>query len=573
MRRFKRYWPTAAAAVLLLICAAIYIATDSDPQGRQPRAGAMLADQRVLETARLLAASPETSAELLLAREALRLADRELDQAFATALREAEEFKPGATGKLKPLADAVNAAKSKVAKDQDLVQKLTKAANPDSAGELELAKAHLSLDREELNGALEDLAREGGDERAKLQHALQEHEATHATQLAQKTADRPRASSLLEQIEAWFAAGARASALERAAQQATTRSAVLLVQHNRLEGSAANKTVPAEDDEETGVIVARLRRLSDQRRTVTELDKRMQDLDRLASVYQRWQALAAERRKEILHAMLGSLAWIFAIALAVSLAYRAIRDTLRQAGDRRRLHQARVIATTALSFIAIVAVLVVIFGAPSQTPAIIGLTTAGLTVVLKDFIVSFFGWFALAGKNGINVGDWVEIRGVGGEVIEIGLLRTVLLEIGTQSNSGHPTGRRVAFRNSFAIEGHYFNFSTTSQWLWDELTITLPIGSDPYRGADHIRQLVQTVTADDAREAEEEWARVTQQYGSQPFSAIPTADMRPSINGGLDLTVRYITRAPRRHIVKTRLLEGIVDFLHKPAVAPRKLES
>jgi small-conductance mechanosensitive channel len=57
-------------------------------------------------------------------------------------------------------------------------------------------------------------------------------------------------------------------------------------------------------------------------------------------------------------------------------------------------------------------------------PAIIGLVTAGVTIVMKDFIVAFIGWFPLMGKNGIRVGDWVEINGVSGEVVEIGMLRT-----------------------------------------------------------------------------------------------------------------------------------------------------
>ena len=115
-----------------------------------------------------------------------------------------------------------------------------------------------------------------------------------------------------------------------------------------------------------------------------------------------------------------------------------------------------------------------------QVGTILGLAGAGLTVALKDFIVGFLGWFVLMGKNGIRLGDWVEINGVTGEVVELGMFRTVLLEIGNWTDSGHPTGRRVTFTNSFAIEGHYFNFSTSGQWLWDELQVILPSGQDPY---------------------------------------------------------------------------------------------
>jgi small-conductance mechanosensitive channel len=83
-------------------------------------------------------------------------------------------------------------------------------------------------------------------------------------------------------------------------------------------------------------------------------------------------------------------------------------------------------------------ILVIFFGTPQQTPTVIGLATAGLTVVLKDFIVAFFGWFSLVGRNGVRVGDWVEINGAGGEVVEVGLLRTTLLETGTGQRADGP---------------------------------------------------------------------------------------------------------------------------------------
>ena len=57
-----------------------------------------------------------------------------------------------------------------------------------------------------------------------------------------------------------------------------------------------------------------------------------------------------------------------------------------------------------------------------------------------------------------------------------------------RESSGHPTGRRVTFTNGFAVEGHYFNFSTSGQWLWDELQIVLPAGQNPYPVADAIEK-------------------------------------------------------------------------------------
>jgi small-conductance mechanosensitive channel len=261
--------------------------------------------------------------------------------------------------------------------------------------------------------------------------------------------------------------------------------------------------------------------------------------------------------------MLGSFSTVLAILLAAILANLAIRR-LFHGTDRKRLHQGRLIAAVAVQFLAIVSILLVLFGPPGQVSTIIGLTTAGLTVVLKDVIVSFFGWFTLMGKNGIRVGDWVEINGVSGEVIEIGLLKTVLLELGNWTDTGHPTGRQVAFSNSFAMEGRYFNFSTSGQWLWDELEILLPAAGDHYLKAEEIRKLVEQSTAADSAQAAEDWERVMGRHGTHGFSPQPTVNLRPT-ERGLKVVVRYITHAPERYITKSKLFEAIVDLLHKPA--------
>jgi small-conductance mechanosensitive channel len=316
-------------------------------------------------------------------------------------------------------------------------------------------------------------------------------------------------------------------------------------------------------DANTADQIAGLHRLSDQRKTLAELDQRIQDCQQLAGVYRDWSGLIGTRRRAVLHLLLGSLAEILAILLAATLAIIAIRRLFHKEA-RKRLHQAQVMAIVAVQVGAVGLILLVLFGPPNQLSTIIGLATAGLTVVLKDFIVAFFGWFTLMGKNGIRVGDWVEVNGVSGEVIEIGLLKTVLLELGNWTETGHPTGRQVAFSNSFAMEGHFFNFSTAGQWLWDELEVTLPAGGDPYRTAEEIGKLVERETEADSAEAAQDWEHVTKQYGARSFSAKPAVNLRPGVNG-LEVVVRYITRAPQRNAMKSKLFQVIVDLMHKPS--------
>ena len=228
--------------------------------------------------------------------------------------------------------------------------------------------------------------------------------------------------------------------------------------------------------------------------------------------------------------------------------------------DRRLLETLRTVTRVAVQVFAVLLILLVIFGPPGQLGTFLGLAGAGLTVALKDFIVSFLGWFVLMGKNGIRLSDWVEIDGVTGEVVELGMFHTVLLETGNWTDSGHPTGRRVTFTNSFAIEGHYFNFSTSGQWLKDELQVVLPPGQDPYPLIDALQKKVLEATAESAKQAEQEWKSAARSRDMKALSAAPAINLRPVV-GGVEIAVRYITRANERYQLRAKLYQAAVEML------------
>jgi len=572
----------AGLAVLLAGCIAAWLLTREANPARvasKPHTAAApvsTVDQRLFDTARGMTALAHTAEEQELAVAAVRFADQELDQDFATAIREAAVSPPPATGPLHDLATHIADLKTRIAAGQQRVAQLSKDASANAADKLELAKAQVALDQDELDDAQQDLARQGGDEHARLERALEDHEATqhNAPPLPKLSAEGPP-GTLRGQIGWWLAAGASADQIAAGRADADHKTATLEHAHKTLEGSLGSAApAPAggdsdDDDDGTAAALAQLSRLSGQRKTLADLDKRIQTCQQLSGVYQKWLAVVAGQRRAALHLMLGSLAAILIVLMLAVLAHRFIRDAFGRQEDRRRLHQLRTISRIGIELAAAAVILLIIFGAPTQMPTILGLATAGLTIVLKDFIVAFFGWFVLMGRNGIRLGDWVEIEGVGGEVIEIGMLRTVLLEMGNWTSTGHPTGRRVGFVNSFAIEGHYFNFSTVGQWLWDELQVTLPPGGDPYKMAGQIREAVEHETDADAALAAQDWERVTHQYGTQAFSAKPAVDLRPS-PAGLMVVVRYITRAPMRYAVKSRLFEAIVELMHQSAGAAQR---
>ena len=549
-----------------------------------------LVDQRPLQTARRMALLASSAEEKRLADEAEKVGDHEVDLAFADSLRSAADNPPKLTPDMKVMLERKTKAEAAVKADQSGIDQLTKrmASAPESQkdnlqDQIAVAKGQLELDQDEFDDASEDLARAGGDPQAKIKRLLAEHEAGHGDAGTASTAAEPdyNARTLFAAFRAWQELRARIAQLDAARAETIDKQNRLSARHEafakhveeekedrenakqQAAGFAQNQKNASREESKAaaGAALDSLKHYTEDQRMLADLGKRIQDEQELSDVYANWIALLVTRERAALHSMILALLWILLIVLLAYLAGRVVDHFFLGATvENKRLATLREVVHFVLRAIAAIVILFIVLGMPAQTTTVLGLAGAGLTVAMKDFIVAFFGWFVLMGKNGIRVGDWVEINGVGGEVVEIGLLKTVLLETGNWTDSGHPTGRRVSFVNSFAMEGHFFNFSTSGQWMWDELQLNVPANQDPYPVVEALQKLVAQETEKNARLAEEEWGQAAHRYRLQSFSATPAIAVRPT-GAGVEVRVRYITRAYERHETRKRLYDAVIQLM------------
>ena len=599
MRPVQKFF---AITVVLLLGATVYglVRTAEPPKvppsvGKQPvPVQQVQVDQSAIKTAQQLAQLATTPEERPLAQEALRLADYEVDLAFAAALRDAAENPPKLSPEAKEAVARLQKAQKLLEKDQALVAQLTKEeakATGDKketlGDQLDLAKAELELDQDELDDAKQDLIRAGGDPQDRIQEMEKEHEAaTHGAGSALPNVAAPLEEfGLLRLSQRWLGLHQKQLQLWRAKQEAEFAAVALTGQHNVLESriEAAKAETPqlaprskhskqveppssgaalstlAPDD--AAALVAITKQIASDQKALAGFDKRIETEKQLADIYGKWIDVVAARERTLVNHVLRGVLIILVIAI-VAIYFGTLLDKVlnRLTMDRRQIQSLHTVAHVAVRFVALLLILVVVIGLPGQLGTFLGLATAGLTVGLKDFIVGFIGWFVLMGKNGIRLGDWVEINGVTGEVVEIGPFHTVLLETGNWTDSGHPTGRRVTFTNSFAIEGHYFNFSTSGQWLWDELQLVLLAGQDPYPIVQEFQKKVSEATKEGAKQAEQEWRRATRSREMSSFSVEPAISIKPVV-GGVEMAVRYITRANERYQLRAKLYQAAVEML------------
>ena len=568
-------------------------------------------DEDTFRTARRLARLATTPEEQPLAQSALQIADHELDLAFAGALHHIEAHPAQLSPAAQQIQQRLESSQKQLEADTQELKRLIAALEqaPDAhkpaiQDRLELVKSQAELEQDEVQEANADLLEAGGNLHQRIQMMQQEHEATmHAAAAAPAPSASPLGAlhGLVGQVRRWLVLRAKRREVAAAARHAADSAAQLAAERAQIAaelasskqsvphlaartGQPANVAAPARTSSPATTsapapqatadasasaastapapsLVSITRKLAAEQRRLTVRDERIIARRRLADVYGQWDAILAGQERNILHDCLNRAAIVLAALLALLLAESWLEKLLGRAPiDRRQLGTLRSVVGVAMQIVGVVLILLVLVGVPGQLGTMLGLAGAGLTVALKDFIVAFVGWFVLMGKNGIQVGDWVEINGVSGEVVQLGMLHTVLLETGNWTDAGHPTGRRVTFTNSFATAGHYFNFSTSGQWLWDELVVMVPYDRDPTAVAGAIQKEVTAATAESTKQAEQEWRRTARGQSGAAFSAQPGIAVRPA-PGGVEVAVRYVTRASERFALRARLYQCAVGLL------------
>ena len=584
-----------ALLALLALCIVLSFFTRGamaylNQKGRGPGSDAAesLVNLQPWQTAQALAPLAVTAEEDEYAREAERLADHEVDQAFAAALRQArlDAQHKTLTGDALALSQKVTQLEQLRQQDQALVDSLAAKAGggkPSSTGaesdsgtdDLDVAKAQLGLDADELADAQRDLARATGDHTDQIQEELAAHEnsmkqydsqAASGGQIAALSAAQNH--TLSARIGAWSKQRQREGLIEQALAGTQSDARSLTAEHNALEAKA-NAAMGTGAGTNRAAQLVYLKNRSAERQILSIDDDRIQTEQQLVSVYGKWLAQVKLQHQIVLHLILRSLVVILVILLAMLACDALVRYLMAgPAMERRRMATLRSVLEIGVQAVGVVFILLVMFGAPRETPTILGLATAALTIALQDYILAFLGWFVLIGKKGIHVGDWVEINGVNGEVAEIGLMTTTLLETGGLAEQGHPTGRRISFMNGFAIRGQYFNFSTAGQWMWDEISIDAAADADIHAVISEVQKAAVEETQENSRLAEQEWKHAMRGEGFSRFSAEPVVNVRPS-GSGVELQLRYVTSAFGRFDLRNRLYQRVVELLHAKAATTK----
>ncbi|WP_424963631.1 mechanosensitive ion channel family protein [Ekhidna sp.] len=192
----------------------------------------------------------------------------------------------------------------------------------------------------------------------------------------------------------------------------------------------------------------------------------------------------------------------------------------------------------------------------------LGVAGAGIAFALQEVIASVAGWLAILFGGFYKTGDRVQLGGIKGDVIDIGVLRTTLMELGQWVDGDLYNGRIVRIANSFVFKEPVFNYSADFPFLWDEIKVPVRFGSDYDLARTLIADAGEKVAGDYAAGAHGKWEEMTKKYLIEEAIITPMVSMVANDNW-VEFTLRYIVDFKKRRYTKNELFKEILKSVEK----------
>jgi small-conductance mechanosensitive channel len=186
-----------------------------------------------------------------------------------------------------------------------------------------------------------------------------------------------------------------------------------------------------------------------------------------------------------------------------------------------------------------------------------GVAGAGIAFALQEVIASFAGWLAIMFGNFYKTGDRVQLGGIKGDVMDIGVLRTTIMETGQWVDGDLYNGRIVLIANSYVFKEPVFNYSGDFPFLWDEIKIPIQYGSNYEKTTQILNDIGKEIAGDLTTESREKWNTLQKKYLLEDSQTEPMVSLIANDNW-VEFTLRYVVRYNKRRATKTLLFTKIL---------------
>ena len=257
---------------------------------------------------------------------------------------------------------------------------------------------------------------------------------------------------------------------------------------------------------------------------------------------------------------------LVAVVFFVLVAYLIIRLINRRVEDFNTRHKSRKAIVYGATAAAII-ILIVIWIENLRTFGVaLGFFTAALALAMTNVILCFVGWVYILMRRPFDIGDRIEIEGTKGDVIDIRIFHTVLLEVGNWSGGEQSTGRMLYIPNSAAFTRNIFNYTLGFPFIWNEIFVTITFESN-WQKAKEI--LLKHGKVESEKMQEQVSRLVKRMVKSYPiyFRHLSPIVYTKIAQSGVRLELRYLTDVRDRRGTESKINEAVLkDFDAQPDV-------
>lgn len=253
--------------------------------------------------------------------------------------------------------------------------------------------------------------------------------------------------------------------------------------------------------------------------------------------------------------------WVAIAIIALWVLLRFVRKSLsKHIHNTDARYKTRKAATFVGYLLSIIVLLTAFSNKLGSITVIMGVAGVGIAFALQEVIASLAGWLAIMFREFYTVGDRVQLGGITGDVIDIGLLRTTLMETGEWVNGDLYNGRIVKVANSFVFKEPVFNYNSDFPFVWDELKVVVKYGSNYELAKELFLKSANEVVGDYTEKSKSTWETMVLKYRIENATTKPMVTLVLTDNW-VEYTIRYITdykaRRTTRNDIFTRILNSV----------------
>ncbi len=254
----------------------------------------------------------------------------------------------------------------------------------------------------------------------------------------------------------------------------------------------------------------------------------------------------------------GKIATIFLGGIIIWLIIKTIqRNLFSKIKDNDNRYKAKKFSNFIGYFLTILLLTVIFSDKLGGLTVAFGVAGAGIAFALQEVIASFAGWLAILFGGFYKTGDRVQLGGIKGDVMDVGVLRTTIMETGQWVDGDLYNGRIVLIANSFVFKEPVFNYSGDFPFLWDEIKIPIQYGSDYEKAKELFEQIGKEVIGDLTKQSIEKWRSLQNKYRLEDAQTDPMISLIANDNW-VEFTLRYVVSYKKRRATKTELFTQIL---------------